>query len=60
MSQATPEQLAQLEALKQEIATLETKIVTSKDITNEDTKFIGNLGWLTALSVSITALAASV
>jgi hypothetical protein len=52
---AQQENLKKLEA---ELKRINNKIQKHEPLTTEDTKFIGNLGWLTALSVAIAALAA--
>jgi flavodoxin len=55
--QAQEEKLKELQA---ELAKLNTKIENHEELSSEDTKFIGDLGWITALSVSIAAIASSI
>lgn len=52
-------QQANLKELEVELNRINAKINKKEELTIEDTKFIGNLGWLTALSVSIATIAAS-
>ncbi len=52
-------QQANLKEIEAELNKINAKINKKEELTIEDTKFIGNLGWLTALSVSIAAVAAS-
>jgi hypothetical protein len=44
--------------LQADLTKLNAKIDTNESLSVEDTKFIGELGWLAALSVSIAAIAA--
>ncbi len=53
-------QRVKLKELNDELEKLNEKIQNKEKISLEDTKYIGNLGWLTALSVSIAAIASSV
>ncbi len=53
------DQQAKLKELQAELEKINTKIKNNEKLSVEDTKYIGNLGWLTALSVSIAALASS-
>ena len=53
------EQQAKLKELQVELEKINAKINKNEKLSAEDTKYIGNLGWLTALSVSIAALASS-
>jgi hypothetical protein len=48
-----------LKEIEAELSRISAKINKKEELTLDDTKFIGNLGWLTALSVSIAAVAAS-
>ena len=48
-----------LKVIEAELSKINAKINKKEELTIDDTKFIGNLGWLTALSVSIAAVAAS-
>jgi hypothetical protein len=52
-------QQGNLKELEAELNRISAKINKREELTVDDTKFIGNLGWLTALSVSIAAVAAS-
>ena len=52
-------QQANLKELEAELKRINAKINKKEELTVDDTKFIGNLGWLTALSVSIASLAAT-
>ena len=52
-------QQANLKELETELKRINAKINKKEELTVDDTKFIGNLGWLTALSVSIASLAAT-
>jgi hypothetical protein len=52
-------QQGNLKELEAELNRINAKINKKEELTQDDTKFIGNLGWLTALSVSIAAIAAS-
>ncbi len=52
-------QQAKLSKLQSDLAKLNTKISANEKLSEEDTKFIGELGWLAALSVSIAAVAAA-
>jgi hypothetical protein len=54
--QAQQKNLKELEA---ELKRINTKIEKHEELSAEDTKFMGNLGWLTALSVTIASIAAS-
>ena len=48
-----------LKELEAELNRINAKINKKEELTIDDTKFIGNLGWLTALSVSIAAIAST-
>jgi hypothetical protein len=52
-------QQGKLKELEAELNRINAKINKKEELTSEDTKFIGNMGWLAALSVSIAAIAAS-
>jgi hypothetical protein len=54
--QAQQKNLKELEA---ELNRINQKIQKHEELSVEDTKFMGNLGWLTALSVTIASIAAS-
>jgi hypothetical protein len=51
-------QQTKLSKLQADLTKLNAKIDTNESLSVEDTKFIGELGWLAALSVSIAAIAA--
>ena len=51
-------QQAKLGKLQADLEKLNSKIATKDKLSDDDTKFIGELGWLAALSVSIAAVAA--
>jgi hypothetical protein len=48
-----------LKALEAELARINSKIQKHEELSEEDTKFMGNLGWLTALSVTIASIAST-
>jgi hypothetical protein len=50
---------AQEEKLK-ELAKLNSKIKNHEELSAEDTKFVSELGWISALSVTIATIAASI
>ena len=50
---------AKLHSLQDELAVINAKAKQNEPLTEADKSFIGNLGWLTTLSVSIAAIAAS-
>jgi len=52
-------QQAKLQALQADLAKLENKVKNNEKLSTEDTSFISSLGWLSALSVTITSVAAS-
>lgn len=52
-------QQAKLKELQAELERINTKIKNNEKLSVDDTKFIGDLGWLTALSVTIASIAAS-
>lgn len=49
-----------LKELQAELERINTKIKNHEKLSADDTKFIGELGWLTALSVTIAAIASSI
>ena len=51
-------QQAKLKALQSDLEKLNAKISRHEQLSPEDTQFISNLGWLSALSVSVAALVA--
>jgi hypothetical protein len=52
-------QQARLEELQSDLEKLNKKITRHEKLSAEDTKFISSLGWLSALSVSVATVAAS-
>jgi hypothetical protein len=46
--------------LQSELNVIESKIKNNEKLSREDSKFIGELGWLSAAAVTIAAVAASV
>jgi hypothetical protein len=52
-------QQAKLKALQADLEKLNGKIAKKEALSADDTEFISELGWLTALSVSIVAVAAA-
>jgi len=48
-----------LKELQSELERINSKIKNHEKLSEDDTKFIGNLGWLSALSVTIAAIASS-
>ncbi|MEO6974810.1 MAG: hypothetical protein ABI144_02895 [Gallionella sp.] len=49
-----------LSALQTELEKINLKIKNKEKLSEEDTEYISNLGWLAALSVTIAAIATSV
>jgi hypothetical protein len=52
-------QQAKLKELQADLEKLNHKISTHEKLSAEDTKFISSLGWISALSVSVAAIASS-
>jgi len=48
-----------LKQLQSELERINSKIKNHEKLSTEDTKFIGELGWLSALAVTIASIAAS-
>lgn len=48
-----------LQELQAELEKINSKIKNHEKLSTEDTKFISELGWLSALSVTIASIAAS-
>jgi hypothetical protein len=48
-----------LKQLQTELEKINAKINNNEKLSEEDTKFIGQLGWLSGLSVTIASIAAS-
>jgi uncharacterized protein YlxW (UPF0749 family) len=55
--QAQEEKLKELQA---DLAKLNSKIKNHEELSAEDTKFVSELGWISALSVTIATIAASI
>jgi len=53
-------QQQKLSELQSELDVIEAKVKNNEKLTKEETKFIGELGWLSAAAVAIASLAASV
>jgi len=53
------EQQEKLKVLQADLAKLNAKISNNEKLTPEDTNFIGSLGWLSAVSVTVATVAAS-
>ena len=53
------EQQEKLQSLQADLAKLNAKVAKHEPLTSEDTKFVSSLGWLSALSVTVAAVAAS-
>ncbi len=54
--QAQEEKLKELQA---DLAKLNAKVKNHEELSTEDTKFVSELGWISALSVTIATIAAS-
>lgn len=52
-------QQKKLSELQSELDVIETKIKNNEKLSKEDTKFIGELGWLSAAAVTIASIAVS-
>jgi hypothetical protein len=52
-------QQAKLNELQAELEILNSKVKNHEPLSPQDTQFISNLGWISTLSVSIAAIAAS-
>jgi hypothetical protein len=52
-------QQEKLKELQSELDVIESKIKNDEKLSKEDTKFIGELGWLSAAAVTIASVAAS-
>ena len=50
----------EMNRLQEELDMLKTKVKSNEKLTNEETKFFGELGWLSALAVTIAAIASSI
>ncbi|MDX8379409.1 MAG: hypothetical protein R8K48_05100 [Gallionella sp.] len=49
-----------LKELQTELAKLNAKVENHEEISADDTKFVSELGWISALSVTIASIAASI
>jgi hypothetical protein len=52
-------QQAKLNELQAELETLNLKVINHEPLLPKDTMFMNNLGWISTLSISIAAIAAS-
>lgn len=50
---------AEMNKLQSELDRLDAKVKGNEKLTVEETKFFGELGWLSALAVTIAAIAAT-
>ncbi len=50
---------AEMNKLQSELDRLDAKVKSNEKLTVEETKFFGELGWLSALAVTIAAIASS-
>ena len=50
---------AEMNKLQSELDRLDAKVKNNEKLTVEETKFFGELGWLSALAVTIAAIASS-
>ena len=50
-------QQTKLKGLQAELERINTKIKNNEKLSQDDTKFLGDLGWLAALSVTIASIA---
>ncbi|OIR19357.1 hypothetical protein GALL_02370 [mine drainage metagenome] len=50
-------QQTKLKVLQAELERINTKIKNNEKLSQDDTKFLGDLGWLAALSVTIASIA---
>jgi hypothetical protein len=51
---------AEMNKLQAELDRLDVKVKSNEKLTAEETKFFGELGWLSALAVTIAAIASSI
>jgi uncharacterized protein YlxW (UPF0749 family) len=51
---------AEMNKLQAELDRLNTKIKKNEKLTPDETKFFGELGWLSALAVTIAAIASTI
>ncbi|MEO6976330.1 MAG: hypothetical protein ABI144_10755 [Gallionella sp.] len=49
-----------LGTLQAELERINAKVKSNEKLSEEDSEYIGNMGWLTALSVTIAAIAVSI
>jgi hypothetical protein len=53
-------QKANIEKLQAELSTIKSKLQRKESLSEDEIKYIGQMGWLSALSVTIAALASSI
>lgn len=53
-------QQEKLQELQSELNVIESKLKNNEKLSKEDTKFIGELGWLGAAAATIASIAASI
>jgi hypothetical protein len=53
-------QKANIEKLQAELATIKSKLQRKESLSEDEIKYIGQMGWLGALAVTISALASSI
>jgi len=53
-------QKANIEKLQSELASIKSKLQRKESLSEDEIKYIGQLGWLGALSATIAALASSI
>lgn len=53
-------QKANIDKLQSELATIKSKLQRKESLSEDEIKYIGQLGWLSALAVTISALASSI
>jgi uncharacterized protein YlxW (UPF0749 family) len=51
---------AEMDKLQAELDRLNTKVKSNEKLTVDETKFFGELGWLSALAVTIAAIASTI
>jgi hypothetical protein len=49
-----------VEELQSELNALESKVKNKQDLSEEDVKFVGELGWLSAAAVLVASIAVNV
>lgn len=53
-------QKANIDKLQAELATIKAKLQRKESLSEDEIKYIGQLGWLSALAATISALASSI